>query len=483
MVKKKILITGVSGLLGNNLAYYFKEKYKILGIYNSHPVIIKGIQIQKGDITSGNSFGMIIREFSPDIVIHCASLTDVDFCEMNKRLADKINVFGTKVVSDSIKDNVKLIYISTDSVYNGAKGNFSEEDTVNPRNYYGVTKYRGELEVSKRPNFLILRTNFFGWNIQNKYSLAEWIFNELSNNREIKGFKDAYFSSIYTFEFAKILEMAIQKDLTGIYNCASRTSLSKYEFAVELADFFNLNKALIKPISIDDFNFRAKRGKNLSLNISKLIDDLNYRPPTLIESIEAFYRDFKKGMPVRIKQKNIFIRTNLQSNFIPYGRQAIDDSDIVEVVKVLRSDWITQGPKIKEFEDALCKYTGAKYAVVVSSGTAALHIACLAAGIKSGDEVITSPITFVASANCILYCGGKPVFSVVDREMRNIDPDLVLKRISENTRVIAPVDFAGYPADLEELNTIARERGIHVVEDACHALGANYDGEKVGSIS
>ena len=94
---------------------------------------------------------------------------------------------------------------------------------------------------------------------------------------------------------------------------------------------------------------------------------------------------------------------------IPYGHQWLDEGDIKETVKVLKSDWMTQGPKIKEFEDALCKYTGAKYAVAVSSGTAALHIACLAAGIKKGDEVITSPITFLASANCVLYCGGKPV--------------------------------------------------------------------------
>lgn len=95
---------------------------------------------------------------------------------------------------------------------------------------------------------------------------------------------------------------------------------------------------------------------------------------------------------------------------IPYGHQWINEDDIEEVIKVLKSDWITQGPKIKEFEDALCKYTGAEFAVAVSSGTAALHLSCLAAGIKKGNEVITSPLTFVASANCVLYCGGKPVF-------------------------------------------------------------------------
>src|SRR4030043_1724812 len=110
---------------------------------------------------------------------------------------------------------------------------------------------------------------------------------------------------------------------------------------------------------------------------------------------------------------------------IPYSRQWIDASDIREVIKVLKSDWLTQGPKIKEFEDALCKYTGAEYAVAVSSGTAALHIACLAAGITRGDEVITSPITFIASANCILYCNGIPIFADIQEDTVNIDPEKI----------------------------------------------------------
>jgi UDP-4-amino-4,6-dideoxy-N-acetyl-beta-L-altrosamine transaminase len=171
----------------------------------------------------------------------------------------------------------------------------------------------------------------------------------------------------------------------------------------------------------------------------------------------------------------------MRKKFIPYGRQFIDEDDIKEVVKVLKSPWITQGPKIREFEEALCKYTGAKYAVVVSSGTAALHIACLAAGIKQGDEVITSPITFVASANCVLYCGGKPVFADIQEDTINIDPQEIKKKISKRTRAIIPVHFAGHPCDLEEIYSIAKDNNLIVIEDACHALGAEYKGYKIGS--
>lgn len=166
---------------------------------------------------------------------------------------------------------------------------------------------------------------------------------------------------------------------------------------------------------------------------------------------------------------------------IPYCRQSIDSGDIRKVVEVLKSDWITQGPKIKEFEDALCSYAGAKYAIVVSSGTAALHLACLAAGIKKGDDVITSPITFVASANCILYCAGRPVFADIQPDTVNIDPEEIKRKINKKTKAIIPVHFAGHPCDMEELNRIAKKSNLTVIEDAAHALGATYKGSRIGS--
>lgn len=167
--------------------------------------------------------------------------------------------------------------------------------------------------------------------------------------------------------------------------------------------------------------------------------------------------------------------------FIPYGHHWIDSNDIQEVIKVLESDWITQGPKIKEFEQALCKYTGAKYAIVVSSGTAALHLACLAAGISKNDEVLTSPITFVASANCILYCSGVPIFIDIQEDTINIDPEIIKNKISQRTKAIIPVHFAGHPCDLEEIKSISDKHNLIVIEDASHALGAEYKNSKIGS--
>ncbi|HPB68723.1 MAG TPA: aminotransferase class I/II-fold pyridoxal phosphate-dependent enzyme, partial [Candidatus Omnitrophota bacterium] len=145
---------------------------------------------------------------------------------------------------------------------------------------------------------------------------------------------------------------------------------------------------------------------------------------------------------------------------ISYGRQTITQDDIKAVTDVLRSDWLSQGPKIREFEEALCRYTGAKYAVAVTNGTAALHTACLAAGIGPGDEVITSPVTFLASANCVVYCGGTPVFADIDEKTVNIDPAAIEKKISARTKALIPVHFAGHPADMAAIRRVARKRKL-----------------------
>ncbi|MGB8707620.1 MAG: UDP-4-amino-4,6-dideoxy-N-acetyl-beta-L-altrosamine transaminase [Dehalococcoidia bacterium] len=173
----------------------------------------------------------------------------------------------------------------------------------------------------------------------------------------------------------------------------------------------------------------------------------------------------------------------VRSKFLPYGQHWIDERDVAVVVEVLKSDWITQGPKVDEFEKKVAEYCGARYAVAVSSGTAALHAACAVAGISSGDEAITTPITFAATANAIIYCGGKPVFADINADTLNIDAGEVFKKLSPKTKAILPVDFAGYPADLDEIIAIAKEKGLIVIEDASHALGAEYKGRKIGSLA
>lgn len=169
--------------------------------------------------------------------------------------------------------------------------------------------------------------------------------------------------------------------------------------------------------------------------------------------------------------------------YIPYGRQTIDEEDIQAVVDVLRSDYLTTGPAIHEFEQKAADYMGVKYAVAIANGTAALHAACFAAGIQEGDEVITTPITFAASANCVLYCGGKPVFADIKKDTYNIDPEDIRKKITDKTKAVIAVHFTGQPCEMDEIHQIAKEHRLLVIEDAAHALGADYKGRKIGSVS
>lgn len=168
---------------------------------------------------------------------------------------------------------------------------------------------------------------------------------------------------------------------------------------------------------------------------------------------------------------------------IPYGRQSIDEKDVSAVCSVLRSDWLTTGPKVAEFEQAMADYAGVKYAVAVSSGTAALHAAMYAIGLGAGDEVIVPPITFAATANCVVFQGGTPIFADVDPGTLLIDPEQVESRISPKTRAIIAVDYAGQPCDYDCLRKIADSNNLILVSDACHALGAEYKGQKTGSLA
>lgn len=176
------------------------------------------------------------------------------------------------------------------------------------------------------------------------------------------------------------------------------------------------------------------------------------------------------GKPVREKK-------------ISYGRQFIDQDDISAVTEVLRGDFLTCGPKIAETEEKLCQLTGAKYAVLISNGTAALHAACAAAGVKEGDEVITTPLTFAASANCVLYCGGTPVFADIDKETYNISPEEIEKKITSKTKAVVAVDFTGQAVQLNQIREICDRYQVVLIEDGAHSIGTKYEGKAVGSIA
>lgn len=175
--------------------------------------------------------------------------------------------------------------------------------------------------------------------------------------------------------------------------------------------------------------------------------------------------------------------TPVRTTKIGYGHQYIDEADIEAVCRVLRSDFLTCGPDITELEKKLCDLTGAKYAVLCSNGTAALHIACMAAGVEEGDEVITTPITFAASANCALYCGATPVFADINDKTYNLDPKEAEAKITDKTKAIVAVDFTGQAVELDRFKDICKKNNLILIEDAAHSIGTSYKGKMVGSIA
>lgn len=174
---------------------------------------------------------------------------------------------------------------------------------------------------------------------------------------------------------------------------------------------------------------------------------------------------------------------SVRDTLLGYGHQLITDEDIAAVEACLRSDYLTCGPATVEFESAIKAATDAKYVTAVANGTAALHVACLAAGISEGDEVIVSPITFAASANCVLYCGAAPVFADIDSKTWNISPDSIREKITDKTKAIVAVDFGGVPVELDAIRTICDEFSLILIEDAAHSLGSSYKGKSVGSVA
>jgi perosamine synthetase len=192
-----------------------------------------------------------------------------------------------------------------------------------------------------------------------------------------------------------------------------------------------------------------------------------------------------KTSPTKLGKLAIHGGNPVRPNLLPYGRQSLDDSDVQAVVEVLKSDWLTTGPKVGEFEERFAAFLGVRHAVSFSSGTAALHGAAFAAGLRPGDEAITTPMTFCATANCVLYQGAIPVFADVSPDTLNLDPAEVAQKITPKTKAIIAVDYAGHPAALDELMQLAKTQAqpTLLIEDASHSLGAEYRGKRVGAIA
>lgn len=303
----RLLVTGASGLLGLNLALEASRDHDVFGSVNRNQLKNAPFDVIHSDLTQDGSLELLFEISRPDWVINCAALANLEACEAQPDLAEKLNIeLPEKLAQIVAKGGARMVHISTDAVFDGIKGNYTETDQANPLSKYAVTKLHGEQAViSANPDAIIARVNLFGWSLSGKRSLAEWFVNNLSAEREIQGFTDVYFCPLLANDLGKILLEMFVKGLEGIYHVVSSECSSKYDFGIKIAELFGYDTSLIRPVSLADSNLIAERSLNLTMNPDKLRKALGAPSPSLEIGLAQFHQQFIEGYPQKIQAMRV----------------------------------------------------------------------------------------------------------------------------------------------------------------------------------
>lgn len=468
-----ILFAGGSSLLASSWIRSLDHNYNYILSTHKKKIKNKKFRVISLDYSTVDQVLSQLKKHNVKILINCIGLTNIEECETDPDKALNSNTYIPKVLSKACDEgNIKFVHISTDHLYNGKKSYYSEKTPKSPLNIYGETKSKAEDEVLKNnKKSIIIRTNFFGWGPSYKNSFSDKILKHLEAEKKIDLFGDVFYTPISIDELKKQILKLIELNASGIFNISSNERISKYDFGCRIARVFGYSTDLIINSSIDNCKGLVLRPKDMSLSNHKLTTYTGKVIPSIDKQLELLkkLRDEGNERPV-----------------IPYSRQNISEKDIESVVEVLRSDFVTQGPIIEKFEDKIAEYCNARYAYACNSGTSALHIACLSLGLKEGDIVWTSPISFVASSNCALYCNAEVDFVDIDSKTYNMSSDSLEEKLIEAKKkgklpkIVIPVHLSGQSCDMKKINQLSLEFGFKIIEDASHAVGAKYEGMPVG---
>jgi dTDP-4-dehydrorhamnose reductase len=293
----RIGITGASGMLGTALVNHLSKIHQIFATSRSKGLEGQNIKWNCFDLTETALLNQWLETTKSDIVIHCAAIVNVDACEDDVDLATRLHVKTTELIASYLgSNNGRLIYISTDSIFDGKKqGPYNESDSASPLNVYAKTKLIGERPVLSMESGLVLRTNIIGWTHKGNTSLAEWMLKNLVDNTPLNLFYDVYFSPLYVDNLSTIIESIINNPISGLYNCASSDSISKYDFGMQLAKVFSLPDSNITRVSVEEVDFKAERPKNMALDIQKISSDLRYDFPSVIDTIVSMKKQYDKN--------------------------------------------------------------------------------------------------------------------------------------------------------------------------------------------
>jgi len=284
---QKVLITGASGLLGANLSGHYADKSECTGWYSRNPISIPGVSTEQIDLTDRQSVAKALDRIEPDLIVHCAAATDVEWCEQHPELAKAINEDATIFLAHKAREiGAKFVFTSTDSVFDGKAGNYSETDAPGPLNSYAAGKVRTEIAVANaNPDALIIRSYFYGHSPAGTRSLLEWVLVRALVGDEVPGFTDSYFSPISVHDFADALDAAVNAGTSGLLHLGSSNSISKYEFARMVMESYKCDMSLLKPITVDDIGLKADRPRDTSLNVKLLESIWGKSVPTVSDGI------------------------------------------------------------------------------------------------------------------------------------------------------------------------------------------------------
>ena len=479
--KKKVLITGGTGLLSSAAWLYQEDKWDITFISRSKDRLPRGKKCVVVSLEESDKLKTVLEEMKPSFILHTASLTSVEQCEENKYKAYLSNVLTTSNIAKTAAQlGIKLVHVSTDHF--SSEGDLSSEDEIGfPQNNYALTKLQAEFEVKKYcPDSLIIRTNFFSWGLPHRKAFLDFIVDNCLEQKKITLFDDIKFNPISAKYLLHYIDLLLEINSSGVFNVAGDELLTKYEFGMKVCDEMDVDSSFVAKGSIDEQVGLVLRPKNLSISNEKLKKTLSMNEVPSVQQMLKELREEEKQIKLSVDQQY----SNPKPPFVSYGKQTIDDSDFDAVMSTLASSYLTQGPKVEEFEAAIARYVGAKYAVAMNNWTSGLHMSMLALGVGPGDFVVTTPLSFVASSNCIVYVGAQPIFVDIDPETLNIDVEKVAEacRSNKNVKAIIPVHFAGAPCEMKELREVANKYNVSIVEDAAHALGGSYlSGERIGN--
>ena len=511
---KKILVTGGAGYIGSvlvrdllNKGYYvrvFDSLYfgdEALNEVRNNP----NFEFIHGDMQNIENYPSLLD--SIDAVIHLAGLSNYPSFYLDPYYTKTVNVEGTRKLAKMCKEKgvKRFIFSSSCSVYGtGLTTQLDENSPKAPISLYAKTKLESEniLLSLMGENFYptILRNGtVFGYSPKMRFDL---VVNLMTKNamKDKKIFilsggtqwrPNVHIKDVVR-AFIKVLEAPIEKVKGEIFNVGSN------ELNFQVKDIAEKVKSVISETEIElvpsdpdnrDYNVSFDKIKNvLGYNAEFTVEDAvkEIRENILnnnIKDLEDIRYYSIKTIKEFLSKPAMITGKPLRPSFLPFALPLVGEDEEKEVLDTLRSGWLTTGPKVKLFEEKLKEYTGAKHAIALHSCTGALHLSLLAMGIKPGDEVITTPLTFAATLNVIVHCGAKPILVDIDGDTLNIDTNKIEEKITNKTKAIIPVHMTGQPVELDKIHELANKYGLKVIEDAAHAIGAEYKGKKIGNIS